>query len=92
MTLPVWTIEIGNLAEKQLSELDQTIRLRLIKYMMERISYHPNPFAISDPMKGKFQGKRRFRVGDYRLLAEIDDELKIITIYQIGHRSHIYNN
>ncbi|MCX8506246.1 MAG: type II toxin-antitoxin system RelE/ParE family toxin [Alphaproteobacteria bacterium] len=91
MTLPVWTIEIGKLAETQLNELDRTMRLRLINYMMERISPHPNPLAISKSMKSKFHGARRFRVGDYRILAEIDDESKIITIYQIGHRSTVYD-
>ncbi|MCX8506244.1 MAG: type II toxin-antitoxin system RelE/ParE family toxin [Alphaproteobacteria bacterium] len=87
-----WQINVEDTAIFDLAKLDRVTQTRIDAFINKKLPDHPNIYAISEPMKGKFQGKRRFRVGDYRILAEIDDESKTITIYQIGHRSHIYNN
>ncbi|WP_199249474.1 type II toxin-antitoxin system RelE/ParE family toxin [[Phormidium] sp. ETS-05] len=46
-----------------------------------------NPLPLSANLVGLF----KLRVGDYRVIYAVDDDLKVITIYQIGHRREIYD-
>lgn len=47
---------------------------------------HPN----IKPLKGKWDGCHRFRVGDYRVVYRIDDEKMEVTVRIIAHRSKVY--
>ncbi len=48
--------------------------------------YHPN----IKPLKGEYSGYYRYRVGDYRVVYEINDNLILVTIILIAHRSKVY--
>jgi len=43
------------------------------------------------PLSANLAGFFKLRVGDYRVIYSFNDELKLITIYQIGHRREIYD-
>ncbi|MEW6620908.1 MAG: type II toxin-antitoxin system mRNA interferase toxin, RelE/StbE family [bacterium] len=45
---------------------------------------------ISEPLTGKFKGKYKLRVGDWRIIYSIEHSSQIITVYAIEHRSKIY--
>ena len=49
-----------------------------------------NPRIKGKPLTGDLKGLWRYRVGDYRILAEIQDDKIVILILDIGHRSKIY--
>ncbi|MDI9408491.1 MAG: type II toxin-antitoxin system RelE/ParE family toxin [Candidatus Pacebacteria bacterium] len=85
-----WKIEFHPYAQDQLLQIDKTQRQRITKYIRERLTSHPNPVVLSSPVVGDYKGLSRFRVGDYRLLAVINEIDKIITISDIGHRREIY--
>ncbi|MDI9348380.1 MAG: type II toxin-antitoxin system RelE/ParE family toxin [Candidatus Symbiobacter sp.] len=87
----VWQIDFKPTAIEDFNGLDKAVKVRIDNFINNRLINHPNPYAISKPLVGKFQGLRRFRVGDYRLIAEINDNEKLITIHDIGPRGEIYD-
>ena len=85
-----WTIIIKPFAERQLTQLDKVVAGRIVKFLINRVKHHPDPIKLTDAMTGDFAGLRRFRVGDYRLVAEFNLTDMTITIEKIGHRRDVY--
>jgi len=83
----MYKIEFSRLAEKKFNKLDKPIKKRIINKLKEtRRSNKPRHFLES--LKGVTS--RKLRVGDYRLIVDVDDENKAIYILTLGHRSEIY--
>jgi mRNA interferase RelE/StbE len=60
---------------------------RSLEVLEQTPSYHPNIKAL----KGNFAGYYRYRVGDYRVVYYITDELEpVVTVTIIAHRSQVY--
>jgi mRNA interferase RelE/StbE len=85
-----WTVEIGDFAEKQLRKLDATIRDRILAYLFERIEGCKNPRHFGEPLKDSKAGWWRYRVGDYRITCQIQDEKVIVLVLAVGRRREIY--
>ena len=86
-----WTIEFAEAAAKQLLKLDRTVARRIVTFLRERVSESPDPRALGAALKGDALGKFwKYRVGDYRVIAEIrDSEIRILVV-RLGHRSDVY--
>ncbi|MDJ0737761.1 MAG: type II toxin-antitoxin system RelE/ParE family toxin [Nostocaceae cyanobacterium] len=56
----------------------------------ERLKIEPRNYPNIKPLKGELSGYYRYRVGDYRVIYEIDDALGQVTIILIEHRSKVY--
>lgn len=84
-----WRIEFEESALVSLKKLDKPIRTQIEKYLDKLI-------AIDDPrqrgkgLTGSRLGQWRYRVGDYRLICEIKDDVLVVLVLEIGHRSNIY--
>ena len=85
-----WTVEIDSFAEKQLRKLDRSVQKRLLDWLSERIEGCKNPKHFGEPLRGNLTGLWRYRVGDYRIICEIQDEKLIVIALAIGHRRRIY--
>jgi mRNA interferase RelE/StbE len=85
-----WTVEIGDLAEKQLRKLDAPVRGRILDYLAERIEGCKNPRHFGEPLKGNKAGWWRYRVGAYRVICQIQDQKVTVLVLAIGHRREIY--
>ena len=75
-------------AEEDISRLDKTITRNIankITWLSENIE-----FIIQAPLKGKFKGKYKLRVGDWRIVYSYEHASQVITIYAIRHRSEVY--
>lgn len=84
----MYKVEFTPHAEEDLSRLDKTIAKRItekIEWFCQNIEN-----VIREPLKGKFRGKYKLRVGDWRIIYSIDHSPSVITIYAIEHRSNIY--
>ncbi|MCL4551791.1 MAG: type II toxin-antitoxin system RelE/ParE family toxin [Bacteroidetes bacterium] len=58
-------------------------------FLKEKIKdYSQNPFQHSKKMKDSRIGKYRFRMGDYRVVFDIDEDK--IVVLRLGHRKEIY--
>lgn len=86
-----WTVEIGEVAERQLRRLDRPVQKRLLDWLDERIEGCKNPRLFGEPLKGgDLSGLWRYRVGDYRILCELREETLVVLALTIGHRREGY--
>jgi mRNA interferase RelE/StbE len=84
-----WRIELTAQARKQLSKLDRNAAHRILKYL-RRIEHLENPRQPGKALHGQLAELWRYRVGDYRLICEIRDDLLLVLVVRIGHRKKIY--
>ena len=86
-----WRIEYDPGAEKDLSKLDRPIAQRIIKFLGQRVANLEDPRSIGEALKGSKLGNLwKYRVGDYRIIAEIQDHIVSIYVVQIGDRKEVY--
>ena len=86
-----WTIEFTETALRQVEKLDSAIRRRIIKFLRERLGKLDNPRSIGQALQGERLGEFwKYRVGDYRLIAKIEDDRLVILVLKVGHRREVY--
>jgi len=85
-----WTVEIGAFAERQLRSLDPPVRRRLLDWLDDRIEGCKDPRHFGEPLKGGKLGLWRYRVGDYRIICDIQDGRLVVLALAIGHRREVY--
>jgi len=85
-----WRIEFTGEAKKQLKKIGHTQAKRIRDYLRQRIEPLDDPRQIGKPLKGHLSNLWRYRVGDYRLVCELRDEVLVVLIVRIGHRKEIY--
>lgn len=87
-----WTVEIGQVAQKQLAKLDRQVARRILDWLDERIEGCKNPRHFGEPLKGGHRGLWRYRVGDYRILCDIRDDRLVVVAIAVGHRREVYRD
>jgi len=86
-----WNVELGERAERQLSNLAPQISRRIVSFLYERLCRLEDPRSIGEAPHGSEMGALwKYRVGDYRLIAEIQDNRLIILVVRVGHRREVY--
>jgi mRNA interferase RelE/StbE len=73
--------------QKQIITIPKEYHPKIFKEL-ENLKINPRPY---DCLKITGQDAWRIRVGVYRIIYEIDDENKVVTIYKILHRKEAYN-
>lgn len=84
-----WTVEISDIAERQLKKLDRPVQKRILDWLADRVEGCKNPKHFGEPLKGDFSGFWRYRIGGYRVLCEINDSRVIVLVLTIGHRRQV---
>ena len=85
-----WQIEITRTAEKQIKKLDRAAQESIIRFLRERVKPAGNPRQWGKPLHGGKGGLWRYRVGDYRLICDIQDHKVIFLVLRVGHRKDVY--
>ena len=86
-----WRIEYGREAEKEIAKLDRQVAQRIIKCMGSRVAKLDNPRRIGEALTGSTLGEYwKYRVGDYRIIAEIQDARLIVQVVRVGNRREVY--
>ena len=83
-------VELTKGAKKDLRKLDPSIRAMIVKWLRKNLENCSDPRAHGKALSGNLGGLWRYRVGNYRLIAEIHDDRLVILMLEIGHRSEIY--
>lgn len=86
-----YKVEFTEMAKKQLHKLDRQRFLILTNWIAKNLSDCENPRLHGKALTANHAGKWRYRVGDYRILAKIDDNRIIIFVLEVGHRREIYD-
>lgn len=82
----IYQISIKESALKALLKIESQYRLRLID-AIEKLKTNPNAGSV---LKGEFSGLRRIRIGDYRIVYEVQNEQLVILVIRIAHRREVY--
>lgn len=86
-----WTIEFERTAKRDLDGLDQQVRRRILRFLYERVGKLEDPRSIGEALKGSELGDLwKYRVGDYRIIANIEDSRICIVIVRVGNRREVY--
>jgi len=85
-----WTIEYTRTAETQLRKLDRQIAGRILDYLEDKIAPFENPRSRGKALVGPLGELWRYRIGDYRVICEIQDNVMRILVVETGHRKQIY--
>lgn len=86
-----YKVLFSNEAKKELKKLDKHTALLILAWIRKNLEGCSNPRQHGKGLTANRSGQWRYRVGDYRLLAEISDNTITILILNIGHRRDIYN-
>lgn len=86
-----WRIEFAHSAAKQLRKLDPQVTKRVLTFLRDRIAALDDPRSIGEALRGKELGDFwKYRVGDWRIIADIEDGVVLITVVRIGNRREVY--
>lgn len=85
-----WKVELSERAQKELGKLDRTEAQRILAFLHERVAKR-QPRDIGQAMKGtRFSNLWRYRVGNYRIMAMLEEERLVVLVVRIGHRKEVY--
>ncbi|WP_263359972.1 type II toxin-antitoxin system RelE family toxin [Acidicapsa ligni] len=86
-----WKIRFERKAERELDRLDPQIADRIIRFLKQRVASLDDPRSIGEALSGSELGSFwKYRVGDYRIIASIEDQQVCILIVRVGNRREIY--
>jgi mRNA interferase RelE/StbE len=85
-----WTIELTDAAERSLHKIDRQNARRIRDFIELRIRPSADPRAIGKATSGPLAGYWRYRVGDYRIICDIQDKRVRILVITIGDRKEVY--
>ncbi len=85
-----WTIEYRPMARRQLKKLDRNAQLEILDYLDARIASAKTPRAFGKPLRHEQFGLWRYRVGNYRIICELQERKLVVLVVAIGHRKNIY--
>lgn len=85
-----WKVEYASPARRALRKLDRQAAKRIVDFLDYRIAGGENPRALGETLAESLSGLWRYRVGDYRIVCDIQDRNLVILAVEIGHRREIY--
>jgi len=86
-----WKVELDPAAKRELDRLDAQIARRVLKFLYDRVVHLDDPRSIGEALKGsRLSEFWKYRVGDYRIIAKIEDGQLLILIVRIGNRREVY--
>ncbi|MEJ0074232.1 MAG: type II toxin-antitoxin system RelE/ParE family toxin [Alphaproteobacteria bacterium] len=85
-----WRVEFDRAAARDLRKLGAEAEQRVLKYLRERIAGAQDPRRLGHALTGDRKGLWRYRVGDYRIVASIEDDRFVVLVVTVGHRREVY--
>ena len=85
-----WKIEFAASAEKELVKLDKAVIRRILSFLYERVAKTDKPRSLGKALKGPLGDYWKYRVGDYRVVCDIQDQEIMILVVRVRHRSKVY--
>ncbi|TDM06939.1 MAG: type II toxin-antitoxin system mRNA interferase toxin, RelE/StbE family [Ideonella sp. MAG2] len=86
-----WQIEFDPEALKDLKKLDRPIQIRLVAFLKDRLSALADPRSIGEPLSGAKLGNYwKYRVGDWRMICDIQDQRIVVRVLRVGNRREVY--
>jgi len=87
----IYSVELTDRAKKQLKKLDKSTAKLITAWIMKNLQGCENPRQHGKGLTANRSGQWRYRIGNYRLIADIQDDKVLILVLSVGHRKEIYN-
>ena len=84
-------VEFTESARRELKKLDKYTQKIILLWLKKNLDGCDNPRAHGKALTADRVGQWRYRIGDYRVIAKIEDDRLIILVIALGHRREIYN-
>jgi mRNA interferase RelE/StbE len=86
-----WKIELSGLAQRNLKKLDRQVAKRILVFLHGALACLDDPRSIGQALKGSDLGQFwKYRVGDWRIIASIEDRNIRILVVRIANRREVY--
>ena len=86
-----YSVSYTKQAEKALRKMDLSVQKKIYSWIGENLEGCENPRKYGKALTANHKGEWSYRVGDYRIIAEIQDDKIIILVTRVGHRREIYD-
>ena len=86
----IYHVEYLKSVKKTFEKMDKYTKRILFEWIDKNLEGCTDPRIHGKPLGGDRSGQWRYRVGDYRIIANIEDNRLIILVIAIGHRREIY--
>jgi mRNA interferase RelE/StbE len=86
----MYNVEFSKSFLRQLRKIDAANRRIISEWIDRNLLKTDNPRLSGKPLKGKLGGFWRYRIGQYRIIAEIIDDQMVLILLDVGHRKEIY--
>ena len=87
-----WKVKFSPTADKQFEKLDPSIRRSINRYIFHNLVTEENPKRFGKALTGNLKEFWRYRIGDYRLVCEIQENNLTIIAIKVSHRRDVYKN
>lgn len=86
-----WRVELDQGAKKDLAKLDTSVAKRITGFIRGRLMRLDDPRSIGEALRGSELGDFwKYRVGDFRVIAAIEDARLLILVVRVGNRREVY--
>lgn len=85
-----WRVEFLPAADKAFGKLDHQQQRRIQKFIESRLQKDNDPHGLGEAYTGPLKGYWKYRIGDYRLVCDIQDQTRTILVVAIGDRKDVY--
>ena len=90
MTL-TWSVEFDDAAAKELRKLDRQAQQEILHYFRECIATDEDPRRFGKSLSRDLAGLWHYRVRNYRIICNIEDDKLVVLVLRVGHRKDIYD-
>ena len=89
--MATWKVEFDREAKRDLDKLDPQVTRRIERFLYERVATLDDPRSIGEALRGSKLGEFwKYRVGDWRIICEIQDAKLVVLALRVGHRREVY--
>lgn len=84
-----WRIELDKDVQRSMQKMDKQVAKRITAKLKEIVQLE-NPRMMGKALSDNKAGLWRYRVGNYRIVCSIEDEILLILVVGVAHRSKVY--
>lgn len=85
-----YRVELTERAKKTIKKLDKYTAKMILSWLRKNLEGCEDTRSHGKGLTANRSGQWRYRIGDYRLIADIQDDKVLILVLEIGHRRDIY--
>ena len=85
-----WVYRFDARALKELKKLSQPAQLEILAYLDSRVAGSADPRRFGKALQADLAGIWRYRVGDYRILCQLQGQAFLVLVVSVGHRKSVY--